>query len=187
YYILKLVKIDIISIKIWEGMFSMIKVLHKSVLKKTVVAATSLAIVTASLSYLPQRSYAAQNNNTTVTVNYTSYSGLAAPSYPISGPSISPDGKVTWTVKAVKEVLQRSAAKIDAAIDKAIDLIPFVSAEQKAVWKTTIKVTSLLKALDVIIDYSGTAEDIISKGIQYLGVPEWVADIIARTISTIFF
>ncbi|MFB6367740.1 hypothetical protein ACFCP7_27640 [Paenibacillus elgii] len=185
----------------------MLKVIENAVFKKTLILTSTFTIATSSLALLPQKTHASSSSvalpaYTTVAlpvvyptgaspVAYTTvanpaiYYGQLAPG--IEGPIISPDGKVTWTVKAVKEVLRLSAAKIDKALDVAIDAIPLLSADQKKTWKATIKVAGLLKALDVIIDYSGTAEDIISKGIQYLGVPAWIADIIARTISAIFF
>ncbi|MET3210820.1 UNVERIFIED_CONTAM: hypothetical protein ABIC26_003781 [Paenibacillus sp. PvR008] len=49
-----------------------------------------------------------------------------------------------------------------------------------------VKVDALIKALDVVTNFSGSIEDALSQAMQYIGVAAWLADIIARAIGAIF-
>ncbi|ATY86093.1 hypothetical protein CVV65_15120 [Kyrpidia spormannii] len=99
---------------------------------------------------------------------------------------VTPQGKVTWTIKAIKEALKAKASQVDSAIKKAIDWLP-VSQKVKDNLVKIIKVDAIIKALDVITNFSGQVEDALSQAIQYLGIPGWIANIIARAISAILF
>ncbi|WP_068498259.1 hypothetical protein [Paenibacillus kribbensis] len=152
----------------------------------------ALSSVTTALlfSVVPSFSFADSTSVSSATYGESSNQSGITPSAPngtdinLNG-DVTTQGKVSWSIKAIKAALKASASKIDNAIRTAIDWLP-VSQTVKNNLTNVVKVDAIIKALDVVTDFSGSVEDALSQAIQYLGVPAWIADILARAVSAIF-
>lgn len=65
-----------------------------------------------------------------------------------------------------------------------VDKLP-LTAGAKTTLKTYLSYQVLMQALDIMVDFSGTAEDGLSNALQSIGVPGWLSDPAARAI--VFF
>lgn len=102
-------------------------------------------------------------------------------------PVVTTSGKVKWTISGIQTVLKKNSSKVQSAINKGIDKLPFISKATKAHWKKVVVVESVIKALSSISGFTGTVEDGLTKAFVKIGLPSGVAGVLARTISFIFF
>ncbi|MBO2535298.1 hypothetical protein [Rummeliibacillus suwonensis] len=105
----------------------------------------------------------------------------------VGQPVMSTYGKGSITAKALIKVLKKYSSKVDAAIDKGIDLLPFVKKDTKKAWKKVLTTVALIKVLDNFIGVTDTAENLVVRGIKTLipGIPDWAATGIAKTLMMI--
>ncbi|MEC0124161.1 hypothetical protein [Paenibacillus pabuli] len=97
-----------------------------------------------------------------------------------------------WKTKLAKEVAKDLTAKLknvgsrawNATISEYVDKLP-VTDGAKATLKLYLGYQTLLTALDWMIDFTGTAEDGLSYGLQQVGLPAWLADFASKAI--VFF
>jgi hypothetical protein len=156
--------------------------------KKIVLSSATTALLFSVIA--PFSAFADNTSVSSSTYNEIAVPSSNTPAIP-NGVNISPEGEVTpqgkvgWTIKAIKAALRASASKIDGVIKATIDYLP-VSQSIKNTLVNTVRVELIIKALDVVTDFSGNIEDALSQALQYLGVAGWIADIFARAISAIF-
>ncbi|EHS55078.1 hypothetical protein P4H71_13795 [Paenibacillus kribbensis] len=157
--------------------------------KKIMLSSATAALLFSVVS--PFSASAASTSVTSSTYNESANQpeGVVPPVINGTDPSLNGDvttqGKVSWTIKGIKAALKSQASKIDNVIKTTIDWLP-VSDSVKKNLINVVKVDALIKALDVVTDFSGSIEDALSQAMQYLGVAGWLADIIARAIGAIF-
>lgn len=156
--------------------------LNSNLIKKVTVSVAATALLFSIVS-----PYSASANATSV--SSATYNNSPAPVVPPLGGQghvggNAEQGKVGWTIKGIKAALKAGKTKIDNAISKAVGYLP-VSQSMKNKIIAVVKVEALIKALDVVTDFSGSIEDALSQAIVHLGIPGWIADIIARAISAV--
>ncbi|GAS82411.1 hypothetical protein BK131_03375 [Paenibacillus amylolyticus] len=101
-------------------------------------------------------------------------------------------GTLGWKTKLAKEVAQELIKKLKNVGSRAwneqikvyVDKLP-LTAGAKTTLKTYLSYQVLMQALDIMVDFSGTAEDGLSNALQSIGVPGWLSDPAARAI--VFF
>lgn len=97
-----------------------------------------------------------------------------------------------WKTKLAKEVAQELIKKLKNVGSRAwneqikvyVDKLP-LTAGAKTTLKTYLSYQVLMQALDIMVDFTGTAEDGLSNALQSVGVPSWLSDPAARAI--VFF
>lgn len=160
--------------------------MNKKLVRKIILSTATTALMVSVVSPFTVSA-------SSVSVSSATYSQSTNPTVPVLPPlgggatnngGISEQGKITWSIKAIKAALRAGKGKIDSAIEKAVSYLP-VSQAMKTKIVTVVKVEGLIKALDVVTDFSGSVEDALSQAIVYLGIPAWIADIIARAISAV--
>ncbi|MBE7683264.1 hypothetical protein [Paenibacillus sp. P13VS] len=98
-----------------------------------------------------------------------------------------------WKTKLAKEVAQELIKKLknvgsrawDAQIKEYVDKIPLLTDGAKTTLKYYLSYQVLMQALDIMVDFTGTAEDGLSNALQSVGLPAWLSDAAARAI--VFF
>ncbi|MET3211165.1 UNVERIFIED_CONTAM: Zn/Cd-binding protein ZinT [Paenibacillus sp. PvR008] len=98
-----------------------------------------------------------------------------------------------WRTKAAKEVALKLISKLKNIGSRAyneqiriyVDKIPFLTDGAKETLKYYLGYQVLMQALDIMVDFSGTAEDGIAYGLKYVGLPWWLAEPASRAI--VFF
>jgi hypothetical protein len=105
-------------------------------------------------------------------------------------------GKVStqgWKTKLAKEVALKLISKLKNIGSRAwneqikiyVDKIPLLTDGAQETLKYYLGYQVLMEALDIMVDFSGTAEDGLSYALQQVGLPAWLSDIAARGI--VFF
>ncbi|MCG7381715.1 hypothetical protein [Paenibacillus sp. ACRRY] len=97
-----------------------------------------------------------------------------------------------WKTKLAKEVAQELIKKLKNVGSRAwneqikvyVDKLP-LTAGAKTTLKTYLSYQVLMQALDIMVDFTGTAEDGLSNALQSVGIPAWLSDPAARAI--VFF
>ncbi|CAI6052409.1 hypothetical protein PAECIP112173_01446 [Paenibacillus sp. JJ-100] len=97
-----------------------------------------------------------------------------------------------WKTKLAKEVAQELIKKLKNVGSRAwneqikvyVDKLPLTNGA-KTTLKTYLSYQVLMEALDIMVDFTGTAEDGLSNALKAVGVPSWLSDPAARAI--VFF
>ncbi|MGW8957657.1 hypothetical protein [Paenibacillus sp. NPDC055715] len=84
-----------------------------------------------------------------------------------------------WRTKAAKEVALKLISKLKNIGSRAyneqikiyVDKIPFLTDGAKETLKYYVGYQMLMQALDIMVNFSGTAEDGIAYGLKYVGLP----------------
>ncbi|WP_413374641.1 hypothetical protein [Paenibacillus taichungensis] len=102
-------------------------------------------------------------------------------------------GTLGWKTKLAKEVAKDLISKLKNVGSRAwneqikvyVDKLPLLTDGAKTTLKGYLSYQVLMQALDIMVDFTGTAEDGLSNALQSVGVPGWLSDAAARAI--VFF
>ncbi|SDF57212.1 hypothetical protein SAMN04488689_105393 [Paenibacillus sp. cl6col] len=98
-----------------------------------------------------------------------------------------------WKSKAAKEIAKDLIKKLKNVGSRAwneqianyVNKIPLLSEGAKDKLKYYLGYQVLMEALDVMLNFTGIAEDGLTYAFEYMGLPKWLAEIAARAI--VFF
>ncbi|MCP3810140.1 MULTISPECIES: hypothetical protein [Paenibacillus] len=107
-----------------------------------------------------------------------------------------PSGEVStqgWRSKFAKEVALELISKLknigscawNEQIKIYVDKIPLLTDGAKETLKYYLGYQVIMQALDIMVDFTGTAEDGLAYALKYVGLPAWLAEPASRAI--VFF
>ncbi|OZI11417.1 hypothetical protein CEW92_11695 [Bacillaceae bacterium SAS-127] len=102
---------------------------------------------------------------------------------------MTPFGAKTQTAKLAAKQMLKNIQRIgrvawDRTVRQYVDKLP-ISKSAKSTLKKYIAYQSLTEVLNVVIDFSGTITNALSKQFQKMGCPAWLADMAARALVTL--
>lgn len=98
-----------------------------------------------------------------------------------------------WRTKLAKDVAKKLISQLKNIGSRAwneqikiyVDKIPFLTDGAKETLKYYLGYQVIMQALDIMVDFTGTAEDGLAYGLKYVGLPAWLAEPASRAI--VFF
>lgn len=89
-----------------------------------------------------------------------------------------------WTQKLIKELRNIGSRSWNEKINEYIDQFPLTEGVKNKL-KYYLSYQVLMEALNIMVDFEGTAEDGLSSALQAVGLPAWLSDAAARAV--VFF
>ncbi|MGM7637331.1 hypothetical protein [Bacillus sp. Hm123] len=103
--------------------------------------------------------------------------------------NVTPFGAKTQAAKLAAKQMLKNIQRIgrvawDRTVRQYVDKLP-ISKSAKSTLKKYIAYQSVTEVLNVVIDFSGTITNALSKQFQKMGCPAWLADMAARALVTL--
>lgn len=108
--------------------------------------------------------------------------GIPAQDDPLYGPK-SQAAKIA-AKQAIKNLQRIGRVSWDRTVRQYIAKLP-ISQSAKNTAKAYLAYETVMKTLNIVVNFEGTITDALSKQLKRMGCPSWLADMVARAIVTL--